>query len=272
MDEKLNLYLLGLTGFALIVTIFSAVLNPYCLILLLLFGLYLLDNRHRFKSALTVIDFVIIISFPTLLLIQYILYRKTPHIVESEQFLASAMLTVVVLIVPFFIFYNLFVKVLIVANHEKDNFEVINAYPNIICKDHLAKTKQYSTLGFKTIHCRKSKRCFAKGKIKALNLVGLIGDLNDGEECENDYYVTLWDYENKKINDGDYDIIEIQESEKIDDFDAVVNKVIAFFYNELNRFKPIAEVRIRIVGNPPISESTKRLLKERFLKIEQITF
>jgi hypothetical protein len=271
MEEKLNLYLFFLTVLALVVSVFSAIWNPYCLIILVFFGLYLLDNRHRIKSALIVIDFVAIVSFPVLLLIQYILYKKNMDTSDSEQFFASAMLTVILLIVPFSIFYNLFIKVLIVANHEKDHFDLINSYPNVICKEHLAKTKQYSTLGFKTVHCRKSTKCFARGHVKALNLVGLIGDLNSGEEYENDYYITLWDYEHNIINDGDYDIIEIQESEKINDYDAVINRVITFFYNELNRFKPIKEVTVRIVGNPEISESTKRLLKERFLKLEYVT-
>jgi len=271
MDEKLNFYLLGITGFAIIVSIFCIIQNAYCSFTLVLFGFYLLDNRYRIRPALITIDFIAIVSLPTILLMEHIIYGKVSDIAALDQFLVSSMLTLVILIVPFSIFYNLFIRVLIVANHEKDHFDLINSYPKAICKTHLTKTKQYSTLGFKTIHCRKSKKCFAKGNVKALNLVGLIGDLSYGEEYENDYYVTLWDYEDNEIFDADYDIIEIQESENIKDYDSVINKVITFFYNEIDRFKPINEVIIRINGNPPISESTKRLLNERFFRVEYLT-
>ena len=64
---------------------------------------------------------------------------------DSGQFCVSAMLSVIILIVPYSLFYNLFIKVLIVAIHEKDHFDLINSYPRVFCKEHLTKTKQYST-------------------------------------------------------------------------------------------------------------------------------
>ena len=101
-------------------------------------------------------------------------------------------------------------------------------------------------------------------------MIGFLGISFKKQAMNGDFYIVLWNPKSRKITNGDYDIIEIHESSKIKDYDAIISKIIDFLYNEIKRFKPINEVVVRIIGNPQISESTKRRLEEHFLKVEYL--
>jgi hypothetical protein len=119
--------------------------------------------------------------------------------------------------------------------------------------------------------CRVGKICHKnKSLIKANELIGLIGVMERGKLINDEYYVTLWDHRLRKIRYGDYDIIEIHNNKDINDYDFVISKVITFFYNEIDRYKPLKEVDIRIIGDLPISENTLHLLQKHFSKLEFI--
>ena len=150
------------------------------------------------------------------------------------------------------------------------NSDLIENFPYLICQEHLARTKIKNIFGYKKVVCRIDKNCvkYYKRIIVWKYLVGRIGDFKDTRFNNDSYYVDIWNHETKEIRDGDYDIIQIHENDVIEDFDGVIVKVVSYFYNELKRFKPISEVIVKIIGQPKISESTKRLLEKRFLKVE----
>jgi len=159
-------------------------------------------------------------------------------------------------------------KVETISARQKERYKIVSKFPDLICDMHFTRTVEKSFLGHKIVRCRTSKKCFSFGRIiHARLLVGIIGDYRWSRLFEDEYSTMIWNNETKTIFDGDYDVIEIREGDEIEDYDGAVNKVIAFLYNQIKRYKPIDEIVIRIAGNPRISESTKRLLEERFLKV-----
>jgi hypothetical protein len=88
------------------------------------------------------------------------------------------------------------------------------------------------------------------------------------QTIENNYYITIWDNLEEKVTDGDFDIIEIHKSQEIENYDKVIDKVVRFLYNEVDRYKPLNQVTVKVIGNIELTENTKRLLKKHFFKVE----
>ena len=125
-------------------------------------------------------------------------------------------------------------------------------------------------LGYREIRCRDCEKWTSKSQVVcAKNIIGTIGMNGNFENSDNDYRIPVWDEVKKTVINADYDIIEIYESKAVD-CNAIIDRVVNFLYNEINRYKPVNEVVVKIIGYPVISRSTMRLMKERFLKVESI--
>jgi hypothetical protein len=148
--------------------------------------------------------------------------------------------------------------------------QLLNYYPNLVCKKHTARTIIKEVLGFSSINCRKDKDCADENNIiyPAINIVGVIGDIVEDNLVDNQYYVNVWNQDVLKFRNGDYDIIEIRESKQIDNYDAIIQRLYRFLINDLSSPKPLNEVIIIIKGNPALSENSLRFLKDKFLRVE----
>jgi hypothetical protein len=270
--DKKNTILAGIfIGIAAILTIICFIKSPYYIVLLVVFGLIAFSNTMRIKHQLILLAVFISIGFPVYLVAGYLMSHS--HLAKPDEadtyYLLSFVFASIVLIFPFVYTYTNYTFLIDTAINEKKHYDIIQNYPYIICKDHHTRTNEYSILGYKGVSCRVGKICLKnKELLAAVKLVGLIGVYEKGRVIDNDYYVTLWDHKLRKIRYGDYDIIEIHKNDEIKDYNLIFSKIINFFYNEIDRFKPINEVSIRFVGNVPISENTKRLLQNHFLKVE----
>jgi hypothetical protein len=170
----------------------------------------------------------------------------------------------------FYKFWGRIIKnILDAATNEKSSYSIMKKHPYLICTEHHLRPDLKKRFGYKNINCRMEDKCLADDKvIYAKNIIGVLGkDVIHGSSNDN-YYIPIWNENEQRIDNADYDIIEIHESSEIKDYNAVINKIIDFLYNEINRYKPINEVVVKIIGNPQISESTKRRLEEHFFKVE----
>jgi hypothetical protein len=165
---------------------------------------------------------------------------------------------------------HFFIRVIKAARNEKNMYFAIKQFPDVICKEHNVRTKLVSHLGYREIRCRNGEKCTSKDQVVcAKNIVGTIGMNGSHENDDDNYRIPIWDEMEKTVINADYDIIEIHESIAID-YDAIIHRIVSFLYNEIDRYKPVNEIIVRIIGHPVISDSNMRLMNERFLKIESI--
>lgn len=273
-DKRNRIYISIIAGLAVVITLVSLIIDSHNIFPLIVFIIAALTNNLKLIHRIIFLGIITIIAFPIILLIGHLLPKENfsdPHFVLNQYLVTlycSAPAVAIVVVIAYF----LYTQTLETALNQKKHNEIIGKFPYLICRKHLTRTKEYSTLGYKSVSCRIGKRCLRKADIQhTVNLVGLIGMIENGKTVSNDYFVTLWDHRYRKIRYGDYDIIEIHESNEMKDYDFVISKIITFFYNEINRFKPLREVTLRIVGNPPISENTKRMMHKHFLNVEYIS-
>ncbi len=274
VDKRNKTYIGSITGLAITITTISMVVNHYYLIALAAFAIFSFANTYQFKHRFILLAVVSIIGFPVLWLIQSNSlqndFSNSPHLLEN--FFVNLFFAGIILVIPFVFVYFYLGLVIDTAIHEKKYYETFKNYPYLICRKHLTRTNEYSTLGYKSVRCRVGKQCTKKGDIMhSVKLIGLIGLIENGKSSGNDYYATLWDHRLRKIRYGDFDEIEIHENDEMKDYDFVLSKIMTFFYNEIDRYKPIDEVRVKIIGNPPIAENTKRILEKEFLSVEYIS-
>jgi hypothetical protein len=193
-------------------------------------------------------------------------YNITPEVLDNFILLFYV-------IVTFGFSYKLdktFKNILLNLKFERKYFQLINNYPNLICQNHVAKVTYVSTIGISRVECRFDGDCHHNGNIifPVKNIIGVLGDDNLlGVDNEN-FYINIWNAKDKSCINGDYDIIEIRASDKIKDYDFIIQNIYSFLYNDLNRIRPVNEIIVRIVGNPLISENSLNLLKEKFKTVE----
>jgi hypothetical protein len=273
IDKKNKRYSVVILVLALIISVFCIINNSYYAIVTGIFAIYSITFRIEVVPKIVLVGILTIVAFPSIYLIEY-LFNQGAIPSNSPIELGSAMsigYTSLVLLFPLFVLSLYFLQIVKTAKNQKDHYEVIDKHPYIICNEHYTRTKKYKSFTYKGVKCRVGKKCLIHSNIqKAVHLVGLIGLIEDGKTVDNDYYITLWDHRYRKIRYGDYDIIEIHENNEVKDYDFIIAKVITFFSNEINRYKPFNEVLVKVIGNPPISENTKRLLEKHFMSLEYV--
>jgi len=269
VDKKSALYI----GFLLIlvspVIVFfwlkSIIFIFLTVIILLLIDRSIRELTHSFLLTIILSTYIFIVFF----IIKQILVLNT----EWNFFLLIITLTVSIIIpaLSYIHIYTFYLRIADAAKNEKNNYFAVKRFPYLICEKHFTKTVLVRRLGYKEIRCRKGKLCFARKKlVYAKQIIGVIGKDEMISTQIGDYYISLWNENDQAVKDADYDAVEIIENNTIKDYNAIINKVVNFLYNEIDRYKPINEVVVRVFGNPDISESTKRLLNKRFKKVEYI--
>jgi len=271
VDKKNKHFTILICVLAIGITSACVIINPAYLIVIIAYIIFGIEKRKVIKNIIPLTAAYIIIGNIVILILDNFLFK----FIFSEPF--QAPIRFLLSLSSFFILFSIhFLKfqnllLLKIIKNEKEHFTLISKYPDLLCRKHHTRTKQSKILGFRKINCRTSWFCFGQRRIREVKqLIGLIGKEYERWTFEKNYYVTLWNSKSGKINNGDYDVIEIHESNSIEDYNAVINKVIDFQYNEINRYEPISEVVVKIIGHPQISESTKRRLEEHFLKVEYL--
>lgn len=272
--DKRNYTYISILGFlALSAIITGIVINPYFIIILILLTALSFMNTLQIKHRFILLAAYAAIGFPVLLIADnYLAVALKEYDTEPfEILMLKLFFSAAILILPYS-FINTFLTLTIdTAINEKKHYAVFKNYPYLICRKHHVRTNEYKMLGYRGVRCRSGKNCTKKGDIAhAVNLVGVIGLIENGNTSGSDYYVTLWDHRQRKIRYGDYDVIEIHKNEEIKDYDFVISKIITFFNNEIDRLKPLNKVAVRIIGDPQISENSKRILENNFLHVEYI--
>jgi hypothetical protein len=269
--ERLATVLLTIAG---ALALFNIIHNPFNILGLALVAMVTFVNKMSLKHRLTLFAIFVVIILGVINLIEF---GHGNEYLYSNMSLAKRCFTnfvyaALILSLPLALFYIYFMELIKAMEHEKKYYGVIKYSPGLICKTHLAKTNEEMYHGFKSVCCRMDRTCLKKNRItRADEIVGLVGLEKSAAPQNGKYYLTLWDLESGKIHDADYDVVEIHENPGIEDYNGIISKIVSFYYNELERYKPLNQMVIRIVGSPEISVSTRRLLQERFLRIEYIT-
>ena len=183
---------------------------------------------------------------------------------ETFKFFISFIASALVLIFPFILFFRL-------NNLLFDIFKPKEKrYAKLICTQHLTRTQPlFQENGEIRIVCRINSECAKSKKLKYVNyLIGVIGKHVKKPKKSKDHYVSLWNHSKNEIKHGDYDFIEIYQSNTINDYNSVLSQIMAFFYNDLNGFKPMNEIVVRIFGQIDLSKNTQRLLEKNFKDVE----
>jgi hypothetical protein len=186
-------------------------------------------------------------------------------------FLFSFVVAIIIPITSYKRVMLFFIDVIKASRNEKNMYFAVKQFPGVVCKEHNLRTELVATLGYHVIKCRNGEKCISKSQIVcAKNIVGTLGMNGNMDNDEQDYHIPVWDEVNETTNNADYDIIKIYENKEIANYDSIIASVVSFLYNEIDRYKSVKTVEIQIVGNPAISDSTKRLLENRFLKVDYI--
>ena len=279
IERKNKMLLIVLISLTLLATIFLGRINPLYFIFPAVNFLLIMFRNKSAKQKVLLFCIYLLYGFIVILIIEFVvlsyILKEPPNNLDS--FLFSSFFLFFAFI-PLKIIERHIGKVKTIALKQKEYYDIPDKFPDfpnrssdLICDMHFTRIVEKSLFGHKIVHCRTSKKCFSLGRIiHARLLIGVIGDYKRSRKFDDEYSTMIWNNETKTIIDGDYDVIEIQEGSEIEDYNSVVNKIITFLYNQIKRYKPVKEITIRVEGNPPISESTKRLLEERFLKIEYL--
>lgn len=274
IDKKYKNLTFILLLVAMAIVTYNLIKNPYNFYGLCIIAIVTFANNMKIKHRLTL--FTIFVIF-ILLVINLIEFGHASDLLYSNmelfnRFRTNFIYAAILLSLPLFFIYVYFMLLIKAMEHEKTYYETIKYSPHLVCEKHYSKTIELINHGFKSIRCRHDENCLRKNNIvHAKHIIGLVGFIKSEQISSDNYYIALWDNELGVVRDADYDVIEIHKSPSINDYNGIVNKITSFFYNELERYKPIDEVIIRIVGDITISKSTKRLLEERFLKIEYLS-
>jgi hypothetical protein len=242
--------------------------------LLFTLALIITDGRSsRIENIVLTCIFSILCNLPVLFIVVvfYVSSTLKPTYDLEQLIIFMPIVYTISIIVIFFKQTSLhfkFEEVLSLIRNEKKNYDKIQNYRNYICKKHYLRPVLKRKFTFRNIQCQIDKNCTKNDIILAKQIVGLIGKTTEPQKTENNYYITVWNGHNKEITEADFDIIEIHENKEIKDYNAIISKTISFLYNELNRYKSINQITVRIFGNIELTESTKRLLEKRFLKVE----
>lgn len=186
-----------------------------------------------------------------------------------EVFMPSLFMSIIILFLPYLVLYvHHLARFGTGFNLEKRNYFEKN-HPDLVCKKHLRRVHSTSSIDYKNIQCRSNEDCdIDTNFIFAVKLIGQIGLNKRNRFLNNNYYVKAWNNNTKKFKDGDYDILEIHQNNKIEDYNSIIYSISNILFNEIDRYIPIFKMQIRIFGELNLSKSTKRLLKERFFKVE----
>lgn len=109
-----------------------------------------------------------------------------------------------------------------------------------------------------------SEGAFQTGVCAAIGVIGPIPPQTNVDVI----YVELWGYSMRPVHGADIDELEIHRGNMFD-YDFVVQSVANTLHNDVGRPKPLKAVPVRLIGNPPLSEQTRRLLENTFAKVEQ---
>ncbi len=259
-------------GITIIAIVVMGIVNPLYLFFFIGYLLAVLfSNSEKNEKLLQFCIYSILGSVILLIVDLAVLKNILKEPVSSRFVVFFSTIFFLLSFIPLSLLRQYFEKIKALSLSQKEYYKIPDKFPDLICDMHYVRTVEKSVLGHKIVHCRKSKKCYSLGRITHVKtLVGVIGDYKRSRKFADEYSSMIWQKETKTIYDGDYDVIEIREGNEIADYNAAVSRVVFFLYNQIRRRKPISEISIRIAGNPPLSESTKRLLEERFLKVEYL--
>lgn len=247
---------------AIVIAEHSISQSQYYWIPIILFALISLMTGGNYIEKVLLVASLSIVALPILLFI-------VSNLSNDNYFVGILFLIFLVGAVKYA--FMLYIIVFSAISQEKKYYGLIKRYPQVICTKHNSRIKLARRYGYKDLACKKDKECINKNRITyCVSLIGQIGRFENEETNNGNYYITLWDHNTNEIVNADYDIIEIHENKEIDNYDSVILKVVNFLHNDLKRYKPINKVIVKIFNNPNISESTKRLLEERFMKVEYL--
>lgn len=219
-------------------------------------------NRERLKKIRHQIIILYILHCLMLQLADSKFFMATEN--ETYRFFLSFIASTIVAIIPFAVIFNF----------SKACFEIITPkekkYAKLICTQHLTRTRPLFFEGGEIrIVCRVNDNCSNHRKLRyADKLVGVIGKTVKKHAKNKNYYVNLWNHSKKVVKDGDYDVIEVYPTAKINDYNSVLTQIMGYFYNDLKGFKPMDEVIVHIFGELNLTQSTRRLLEKNFKDVK----
>lgn len=170
-------------------------------------------------------------------------------------------------IVP--IFDLIFTPFIVASKREKNRWELVSAYPNLLCEKHLAKAKKKPlAIFYYDVICRVNG-CPSDEFYHVKTVVGVIGRGLKHIKKENDtLYIPL--IANGIFRNADVDKIEIREGlGNSINYDKTIDLVIMELKNDISRERDyLKSIVVEIIGNVPISERAKRNLEKVFKEVK----
>jgi len=251
------------------IALISSIINPFFLLMVISYAYFAYKYWGEIKQPLPFVSFIFVVNCLMVWALPTNYFEDTTHdfYTSLTNFLLNYLISLIILLFPFYLFYKLYIKTpWMVGDIEKE-------HALLICNKHFTRTEAVFLYDeVIKIKCRKGDNCGKeRNLIYAKHIVGLIGRNVNRRKFKGDYYIKMWDHKNQKVIDGDYDVIEIHEYNGIKSYDSVVNKIIDYFYNELNRYKSINQISVRVIGSPAMTDNTIRLLEKHFLSVEYLT-
>ncbi len=267
-------FVIAITALAFLVAVRYAIKNPLSLFIIISNGILAIFIWKKIRYPLVLVSVYLILSCLVFTYLTVVNSQSPSNFLynANEMVIPNFAITIIILSLPFYFIYKYYIaKVGLAIDEEKQNYKAKN-HPYLICKEHFTRTKTI-VIGedFVRIKCRTGKNCAQEKKLTyAKRIIGIVGKPVVRNYYRGNYYVAMWDAENKQAVNGDYDIIEIHNNPEINDFDAIINKIIALFYNDVDRYIPIYRVTLKIIGSPVFSTSTQRLIDKSFTNIKYL--
>jgi hypothetical protein len=267
-------FIIAISALAFFVAARYTIKNPLSLLILISNGVLTIFIWRKIRYPLVLVSGYLILSYLLFTFLTVVNRESTSNFLYSanEMVIPNLAITIIFLTLPFYFIYRFYVeKVGLAIDEEKQNYKT-KSHPYLICKEHYTRTST-TVIGedYVRVRCRTGKNCAKEKKLTyAKRIIGIVGKPVIRNYYRGNYYVAMWDAENKQVINGDYDIIEIHNNPEISDFDSIMNKIIALFYNDVDRYIPIYQVNLKIIGSPVFSASTQRLIDKSFTNIEYL--
>ncbi len=236
--------------------------NALFLTILALYTLIAYLNRRKIEKSIYLFIFLYVFHCFMLLL----LYRDffAANADGIFRFFLSFIASTLLMIIPFIMIFRMENIILDVFRPKE------KVHAKLICTQHLTRTEPlFLDDGEIRIACRIDTSCSRNKKLKyADKLIGVVGKNIRKSRVGRDYYVNLLGQSRQEIRNGDYDFIEIYQSGSIKDYNSVLSQIMAFFYNDLNGYRPMNEIVVKIFGELNLSNNTQRLLEKNFKDVK----
>jgi len=144
--------------------------------------------------------------------------------------------------------------------------------PLFFCPTHRVRCKKrYTVWPYQVLVSRIDPNYETTSNLQlARQIVGVMGYSADMPQKADHFYFDVWDEEQKRIRNGDLDALLIRKTDGIKDYDRMLQQLFVALQSDLNRPRPIHEIEVVLINDPPLSANSLTLLEQNFGKVRTV--